>query len=201
MAAKEEVAPAGEAPKKGKKLLLIVVTLGVVLVLVAALALWVLLSLNKDDGEGGDEEEVQEVAGGHAGASPIYVALDPFTVNLARTPPPPPDSGGMTADGRERLPSLTVPDDGDRYMQATVSLEVASPDADAAIKARMPRIRNNVTLIMSGKTATELMTSEGKKALAKEIRDDINRVLNPSAKGKKANGPVIDVLFPAFIIQ
>ncbi|MDR3158060.1 MAG: flagellar basal body-associated FliL family protein [Zoogloeaceae bacterium] len=200
MAAKEEAAPAKEAPKKGKKLLLIVVTLGVSLALVAALALWALLSLNKGDGDEGDEDEedVQEVAGGRAGAPPIFVALDPFTVNLARTPQ---DSGGMTADGKERPPSLAAPDDGDRYMQATISLEVESPGADAAIKARMPRIRNNVTLIMSGKTASELMTSEGKKALAREIRDDVNRVVNPPAKGKKANGPVVDVLFTAFIIQ
>ncbi|MDR0735616.1 MAG: flagellar basal body-associated FliL family protein [Zoogloeaceae bacterium] len=177
MTAKDEAAPAPDAPKKGKKLLLIVVALAAALMLVAALVLWALLSLNKGDGgEDEDEEDVQEVAS--SSAPPISVALDSFTVNLAHTP-----------------------DDGDRYVQLMISLEAESPEADAAIKARMPRIRNNVVLIVSGKTAAELMTREGKEALAKEIKDGINRVVNPAAKGKKPNGPVVDVLFTSFIIQ
>ncbi|MDR0673068.1 MAG: flagellar basal body-associated FliL family protein [Zoogloeaceae bacterium] len=178
MAAKDESAPVPDAPKKGKKLLLIVVTLFVTLALVtAALAVW-LLAANRDDAEGEDGEDVEEVADGHAGAPPIFVALDSFTVNLAHTP-----------------------EDGDRYVQLSISLEVKSPDADAAIKAQMPRIRNNIILIISGKTAAELMTREDKMALAKEIKDGINHTISPAAKGKKPSGPVVDALFTVFIIQ
>ena len=86
-------------------------------------------------------------------------------------------------------------------MQLSISLEVKSPDADAAIKAQMPRIRNNIILIISGKTAAELMTREDKMALAKEIKDGINHTINPAAKGKKPSGPVVDALFTVFIIQ
>jgi flagellar FliL protein len=199
MAAKEEIAPAVAAPKKGKKLLLIVVTLGVVVLLAAVLVLWLLFSgVGREDGD--EDEDAQEVASGTAGTPTISVALDPFTVNLARTSQNSDRTAASDKD-QEQQTNLAQIDDGDRYMQATISLEVDSLDADAAIKGRMPRIRNNVILIMSGKTAAELMTREGKAALAKEIKDDINRIINPPKKGKKATGPVVDVLFSSFIIQ
>ncbi|MDR2366119.1 MAG: flagellar basal body-associated FliL family protein [Zoogloeaceae bacterium] len=180
MAAKDAApAPEGKAPGKGKKLLLIVVALIVALALAAAVVTILLLTNKSGDEENGDEEETQEVVSKvDSGAPPIFVALDPFTVNLA-----------------------PAPDDGDRYMQSVISLEVESLEADAAIKAQMPRIRNNAALIMSGKMASELMTREGKEKLAQEIRDEINNIVKPAKKGKASSGPVVSVLFTSFIIQ
>ncbi|MDR1349859.1 MAG: flagellar basal body-associated FliL family protein [Zoogloeaceae bacterium] len=182
MAAKDAAlapAPAGEAPRKGKKLLIIVVALSVTLALIVAVVLALLLTVKGGDDAGEDDEDAQEVVQkGNTDAPPIFIALDPFTVNLAHTP-----------------------DDGDRYMQLTIFLEVESLAADTTVKARMPRIRNDVTLIMSGKTAAELMTREGKEALAQEIQGEINRIINPPRKGKASGGPVTSVLFTSFIIQ
>ena len=67
------------------------------------------------------------------------------------------------------------------------------------LKTYTPKLRNNIMLLLSGKKASELITKEGKETLAKEIRDLMNHVLN--AGDKKADGPVVEVLFNSFIIQ
>jgi flagellar FliL protein len=67
------------------------------------------------------------------------------------------------------------------------------------IKAYTPKIRNNVMLLLSTKKASELLTKEGKEKLAGEIRDQMNQVLAPNAKGYDV--PIREVLFTSFIIQ
>ncbi|MEO8411357.1 MAG: flagellar basal body-associated FliL family protein, partial [Propionivibrio sp.] len=62
-----------------------------------------------------------------------------------------------------------------------------------------PKLRNNIMLLLSGKEAAELMTKEGKEALANDIRSLMNAVLEPGAKG--GDGPIREVLFTSFIIQ
>jgi flagellar FliL protein len=181
MAAKD-AAPETGAPKKSKKLLFIVVALILALVLAAA---GVLLLLAKGGSEGEEEEEAQEEVvskKGNSGAPPVFVEMESFVVNL--------------------VPEKTENGDIGPYMRATLSLEVDSPAEDAQLKAWMPRIRNDVTLIMSGKKESELRTKEGKEALAQEIRDGVNSVISPPRKGGKApDGPVRAVLFTQFIIQ
>lgn len=178
MAAKDvaPAAPAGEAPKKGKKLLIIVSAI-VVLFIALAVALGLLLASGGDEE---DEEEAQPHKSRKAtlAAPPVFVALDPFTVNLA-----PGENGGGA------------------FMQATLSLEVENLEADATLKAWMPRIRNDVTLIMSGKTEADVMSKEGKEALQQEIQDGINFIVSPHKKGKAPEGPVQAVLFTQIIIQ
>lgn len=88
-------------------------------------------------------------AGNEAGArakkvNPVFVSLDQFTVNLA-------DEGG------------------ERFAQIAVTLEVANEQVDKAIHARMPSIRNAVLLLISSKKADDLLSLDGKKALAEEI--------------------------------
>ena len=70
----------------------------------------------------------------------------------------------------------------------------------------MPRIRNNVTLLLSSKKASELVPKDGKEKLAVEIQEEINSAIEPPSKNKKGEiippeGPVISVLFTSFIIQ
>lgn len=86
-------------------------------------------------------------------------------------------------------------------MQVVMALELEDMTADPILKGQMPRIRNNLTMILSSKKASELLTKEGKEQLAKEIKDEINGILDPSAKGKAPEGPVLSVLFTSFIIQ
>ncbi|WP_204268639.1 flagellar basal body-associated FliL family protein, partial [Enterobacter hormaechei] len=73
-----------------------------------------------------------------------FVPLDPFTVNLADK-------------------------DVARFAQIGVTLQVEDPHFADQIKAYMPAIRSNVLMVLSHKTAVELLTREGKDKLAKDI--------------------------------
>lgn len=175
-----------EPPKKSKKLLVIILAVVLLVVLAGGGAAFFLLK-KSDHGED-DEEVAEEVAKPKkkdkkkdAHALPIFVNMDPFTVNL-------------------------VPESGDQYLQVALSLELEDPTEEIALKAQMPKIRNNVTLLLSSKKASELLPKEGKEHLAETLKDEINSVIEPPKKNKKGEvispeGPVKSVLFTSFIIQ
>ena len=79
--------------------------------------------------------------------------------------------------------------------------EVDDPQTGDQLKLYSPKLRNDVTLLLSGKKASELMSKDGKELLAREIKEQINGVLDPAGKGKKRDSPVKEVLFTSFIIQ
>ena len=167
------------APKKSKKLLIIIIA-AVVLVLVLGGGAAAFLMMKKNAAEEGGEEEVatETAKSGKKKAAkdavPVYVAMDVFTVNLA-------------------------PEAGDQYVQLALSVEVDDAKAGDRIKTFTPKIRNNVMLLLSSKKASELLTKEGKEALAVEIRDQMNQILAPGAN--KDEAPAKEVLFTSFIIQ
>ncbi len=174
------------APKKSKKLLIIILAVVLVVVLAGGGAAFMLLK--KGDHEEGDEEVAEETAKPKkkdkkkdAHAAPVFINLDPFTVNL-------------------------VPESGDQYLQVILSLELEDATADPQLKALTPKIRNNITLLLSSKKASELLPKEGKEKLAEALKDEINSVIEPPKKNKKgeitaSEGPVKAVLFTSFIIQ
>ena len=174
------------APKKSKKLLIIILAVVLVVVLAGGGAAFMLLK--KGEPEEGDEEVAEETAKPkkkdkkkEANAAPVFINLDPFTVNL-------------------------VPETGDQYLQVILSLELDDPTADAQLKALTPKIRNNITLLLSSKKASELLPKEGKEKLAEALKEEINSVIEPPKKNKKgevtaSEGPVKAVLFTSFIIQ
>ena len=75
---------------------------------------------------------------------PIFVPLDPFTVNLA-------DPGG------------------EKMAQISINLQISDAKISEEIKAFMPAIRHNVLKIISSRESRELLTSDGKDKLAEEI--------------------------------
>lgn len=173
-------------PKKSKKLLIIILAVVLVVVLGGGAAAFFLL-------KGGDHAEDEEAAEETAKpakkkaakkekeAHPVFVNLDPFTVNL-------------------------IPETGDQYLQVVLALELEGPESEADLKLRMPIIRNNITLLLSSKKASELMPKEGKEKLADGLKDEINAIIEPPVKNKKGelvapDGPVKSVLFTSFIIQ
>ena len=171
-------------PKKSKKLLIIILAVVLVLVLGGGAAAVLLL---KGGSHGDEDEEVAEETvkpkkkDKKAEAPPVFVNMDPFTVNL-------------------------VPETGDQYLQVVLSLELEDATAETGIKMQMPKIRNNITLLLSSKKASELMPKEGKEHLAEALKDEINSVIEPPKKNKKGelvapDGPVKSVLFTSFIIQ
>ena len=193
--AAEEAAPKGGGSKK--KLIII---LAAVLVLVLGGGGAALLLLKKkppaEDGEDGDAtEEHAPKAKAHAKSDhpPTFVPLDPFTVNLADK-------------------------EVDRFAQIGITLQVEDPKFADQIKAYMPAIRSNVLMVLSHKTATELLTREGKDQLAKDIMREAVRPMGieldddedahatdaPKKKKKKkahVESPISQVLFSNFIVQ
>jgi flagellar FliL protein len=166
------------APKKGKKLLILALA-AVLLLVLGAGGTFVLLK----KGDEADDEDAAETS--HAKkpkkgkeSHPTFVNLEPFTVNL-------------------------VPETGDQYLQVALSVEFDEPTAEQTVKLHMPKIRNNVTLLLSGKKPSELLTKEGKEKLAAELLDTINEVLDPpKRKGERSEDrPAKAVLFTSFIIQ
>lgn len=194
-AAETAAAPAGS----GKKKLIIIVVGVLVLVLVAAGAFLVLKKKPPAEGEDGEEAAAES----HAPAAahkvdpshpPVFVPLDPFTVNLADK-------------------------DVDRFAQVGVTLEVADAKIADQVKAYMPAIRSNILMVLSHKTSADLLSREGKEKLAKEIMresvrpmgvelpdEDEEAEADTTPKKKKKKKPVVvspvnQVLFSNFIVQ
>jgi flagellar FliL protein len=179
----------GAVPAKAGKKKLIVV-LAVVLLLLAAgggVVFWLKAKAHAA-AEAEEAEDAAEVA--HAApkrdpkAVPIFVPLDPFTVNLA---------------DRE----------AERYAQIGISLELADTKAGDRIKVFMPAIRNNILMVLAHKRSSDLLERAGKEKLADEVLRETERALGvepvvPGAKPKKGDDeprPVRAVHFSNFIIQ
>lgn len=175
-----------EPPKKSKKLLIIIVAAVLFLVLAGGAAFMLLKKGDHPE----DEEDATETTAkakkkdkkkdGHA-VAPIFVNLETFTVNL-------------------------IPETGDQYLQVILSLELEDATSEPELKAQMPKIRNNIMMLLSSKKASDLLPKEGKEHLAEALREEINAVIEPPKKNKKgetisAEGPVKSVLFTSFIIQ
>lgn len=189
MATKPPDAEAAPQPPKSKKMLLVVIAL-VVTALVAAGG-WMFLS--KKNAAALDEEEGEEVAAVVAKPTgpPTYLPLDNMVVNLA-------DPGG------------------ERVAQIGITLELGGAPEVEKVKAYLPTIRSDVLLLVSQRTADELLSREGKEKLAEDILVASSRHFGKSAaadakKDKKdpkaaakggGNGPPVrGVLFSSFIVQ
>lgn len=178
--AKEEKAAdtVAAAPKKSKKLLIIIVAAVLLVVLIGGSAAVLLMK------KGGDAAEDDEVAAetdkakkkkGEKELPPVYIPMEPFTVNL-------------------------VPDTGEQYLQVTISVEAEDAAVAEKLKLHMPKLRHEIMEILSSKRPSEVVSREGKKLLAEEIRTAINGVIDPG-KSKGSGGAVKAVLFTTFIIQ
>lgn len=187
------------AKPKSKKLLFIIIGV-VVLALVGAGAAFFLLKQNPSDEEGDDGADAEEV---HASepkhdpkSPPTFLPLDAMVVNLA-------DDGG------------------NRFAQLAITLQLDDPKVAEDMKVYMPAIRNGILLLISQRTAQQILAIEGKEDLTQDIIGEISNVMgyeyeDPRAeaeaepaptKGKKAKrkravyNPIRGVLFSSFIVQ
>ena len=145
--------PAG----KGKKKLIIIVASALLLALIAGGAVVFLLKKQAaahaaEAAEDGAAAPVAKVEKAEPKAPPVFVPLDPFTVNLADR-------------------------DAERYAQVGMTLEIDDPKLADRIKLFMPAIRNNILLAIADKTAGELMDRDGKRRLALEVQRETSRAL------------------------
>jgi flagellar protein FliL len=188
VSAKPEATDGAKPPAKSKKLLIIIVAVVLVLVLAGAGAFFY-IAKQRAAADGEDAEPA--AAASHAAAPktpPAYLPLDPMVVNLA-------DAGG------------------ERVAQIGITLVVADAHASDTVKAYLPTIRSGVLLLISQRTAEELLKPEGKEKLAKDILreasipfgggGDEEEHAAPTTKKKKAHAeyPVDAVLFSSFIVQ
>jgi flagellar protein FliL len=159
-------APAAEAaapPAKGKKKLIIIIGAVVLVLVLGGVAAMVLMKKKPDpDAEGGDDHAPAKAAA-HAPAAapvpkfdpkavPVFVPLEPFTVNLADR-------------------------NAERFAQVSVTLEIDDAKLGDQIKAYMPAIRNQILMTIADRTAAELMGRDGKTKLAERIRRAASRGL------------------------
>ncbi len=104
---------------------------------------------------------------------PVFTRIEPFTVNLA--------------DDRY----------GSRLLYTGITLRVGNEQSKTIIEEHMPQVRSRLLILLSGKQANELTSTEGKEELAQAIISRLNVPLTE-------NQPPLDlreVLFTEFIVQ
>ena len=108
-----------------------------------------------------------------------------------------------------------IQEEGDRYLQASISLKITKPELAEKIKISNPEILHRVNMLLQSKRPSELASFEGKQKLADQIKAQVEYVLGlrkiaPVINPEQAAVPIessgsrsgiTDVLFTSFIIQ
>lgn len=182
MATNSENSEGAAAPAKSKKTLVMVLLALLVLALVVGGG-WIYLIKKQQAAALDDEEEVAAVETQENQGPPTYLPLENMVVNLA-------DPGG------------------DRVAQVGVTLELDGVLVVERVKSYLPSIRSQVLMLISQRTAEELLSREGKEKLAADIKTASSKHFEaPGAKGKKNakpqdnTNPIKGVLFSSFIVQ
>ena len=193
-AAATATAPADAPKKKSKKLLFIIIGVVLLALIGAGAALFI---MKKNAAAAEDEFADEEPAAAHVAKdpkhAPVFMPLENMVVNLA-------DPGGT------------------RFIQLGLTLQLQDAKTEADVKAYMPSIRSNILLLISQRTAEEMLQVQGKEKLAQDIIATVSREMGyapPEAaatsaegaakkkkeKAKAAPNPVQAVLFSSLIVQ
>ena len=183
---------AGESAKAKPKSKKLLLIGGVAVLVLALVGGGAFFVLSKKNAADEEGEEVVHVA---PKGPPTYLALDNMVVNLA-------DPGG------------------EKVAQVGITLELADSKSPEKVKPYLPIIRSAVLLLVSQRTAEELLAIEGKEKLAADIlleagkpfqaaHDTAAKPKKDAAKTKKKaaekapvdDNPVRGVLFSSFIVQ
>ena len=76
-------------------------------------------------------------------------------------------------------------------------MQVADQSQADSIKMHMPSVRNRILMLLSSKHSSELLSTEGKQALTKEIIAQLSLPFIADGKPQVIN----DVFFTSFVIQ
>lgn len=104
--------------------------------------------------------------------TPIFVALEPFTVNLQA-------------------------DDRDRFLHIGLTLKVADAKTQAQIIQYLPETRSRILSLLSNRDPASLVSADDKSKLAAEILKALNKPL----AGSQPPQHITNVLFTAFVVQ
>lgn len=158
--AKAEAAP----PRKNSKKKLFLILGALLLALGGGGGAWYFM--------GGEASEPGAPAKLEPPKPPVFLAMEPFTVNL-----------------QQEL--------GEQYLQVAFTLQVADQSQVDSIKLYMPLVRSRILLLLATKKASELSTSEGKKKLQDEIIAQVKQPFAPQSPPQQVSG----VFFTSFVIQ
>jgi len=103
---------------------------------------------------------------------PIFVTIKPFTVNLQS-------------------------DYGDRLLYVGLSLRVDDEQTRTFLDQHMPEVRSRLLMLLSGKSAEELIKPEGKT----RIKQQILALFDEAITTPQPTLSIDDVLFSDFIVQ
>ena len=164
-----------QKPKGSKKLIIIIAVVVLVLILGGVGAFFALSGSKGGEGaskEGVESEESAEAEapaegeGKEGGAESGLFPLETFIVNLQIK---------------------------GSFLKADIQLEFTSAAEVKKVEKDVPRLRDAIIQVLSSKTASEILTSEGKEKLKDEIRASVNSMIGEEK--------VLEVYFTEFIIQ
>ncbi|WP_262965649.1 flagellar basal body-associated protein FliL [Methylobacter psychrophilus] len=159
--------PPENPPPQSKKLLWLVILLLIILIVGGGGAWYFLTHKAADKSEEHPDEEHQS---SEQAGPPVFVEMLPFTVNL------PPDG---------------------QFLQATFTLQLPDSSDAEHLTLYTPQIRSQILLLLSNKTADNLLLLEGKTLLTQEIMNLLKQPLDKGLKPIK----VTHVFITSFIIQ
>ncbi|PXX46734.1 flagellar basal body-associated protein FliL [Undibacterium pigrum] len=162
-----KAADAGDAPPAGKSKKKLLIIIAAVVFLLVAVGGGAAFFLSKKNAAPKDKEHKTEPA-----KAPVFLALEPFTVNLQS-------------------------DNGDKYLQITMTLQVQDEEQVNLIKANMPQVRSRLLLLLSSKDSTEILSSEGKEKLVNDIIEKVALPFTAKGEPQKVSG----VFFTSFVVQ
>ena len=161
--AEAEAAPEAAAPKAGSKKKLILISAGALLLVAgAAGGTWFAMKgSHAPAAADGAPVKAAKKESKHVdkGAPPVFLPLEPFVVNLHNT----------------------AAQSNDQFLQTEMTLRLSDESVVMDVKQSMPEVRNRVLMLLSSKTAQELLTQEGKAKLAEAVRVEITSVVDPEA--------------------
>ncbi len=152
-------------PKKAKSKWILFAVIGVLVLAGGGAAAFFLLK--KPPQAEGTEAAAPATKKVDPSAAPVFYKFDkPFTVKLAT-------------------------EQQDAYLQTEVQLKLLDSAGAEVIKQNEPELKHRITLMLMGRKASMLSSSEGVQRLANEIRDTVNKVVSPvpASKEKAAEKP------------
>ncbi len=164
---KAPVKPAEEGAPAPKSKKKLIVIIVAAVVLLAVAGGGAFMFLGKKKPSDKKEEHKEEPA-----KAPVFMPLEPFVVNLQS-------------------------DEGDKYLQVQMTLQVADDAQVSLIKANAPQIRSRLLMLLSSKDANEVLTPEGKEKLIQEIIEQVSLPFVPKGEPQKVSG----VFFTSFVVQ
>ncbi|MDW5375714.1 flagellar basal body-associated protein FliL [Halomonas sp. HP20-15] len=118
-------------------------------------------------------EEVAEAAPPAEAEPPIFVPVQPFTVNI------------QSDDYSQRL------------LYIGLSLKVGDEESSELVKTYMPQVRSRLLMLLSSQNADDLITPQGKEKLSREIL----ALFDKPFSDPPPTLVVDDVLYTDFIVQ